>query len=83
VLARCKAKTKAGGACAAPAVKRQSFCFLHSDPGRAAELGCNGGRSNRHIRENEEKEVLRHTTTSAVKKLLAHAMAEIRPGKIA
>jgi hypothetical protein len=36
---RCQAMTKAGGACAAPAIKGGQLCSLHSDPERAAELG--------------------------------------------
>jgi len=29
---RCKAKTRAGGACAAPAMKGGEFCCLHAKP---------------------------------------------------
>jgi len=29
---------KAGGSCAVPAIIGESFCFLHSDTGRAAQL---------------------------------------------
>jgi hypothetical protein len=35
---RCKAMTKAGSSCAAPAIRGGEFCSLHSDPGRAAQL---------------------------------------------
>jgi hypothetical protein len=34
---KCKAKTKAGRQCAAPAVRGSALCALHSDPKRAAE----------------------------------------------
>jgi len=53
---RCKAMTKAGGFCAAPAMKGGQFCSLHADPGRAAELGRKGGMGNRHVYQDDGKE---------------------------
>jgi hypothetical protein len=44
---RCKARTKAGGACQAPAVER-GLCFFHAHPEKLAELGRQGGKRNRH-----------------------------------
>lgn len=44
--ARCKARTKAGGLCKAPAVERE-LCFFHAHPEKVAELGRQGGRRNR------------------------------------
>src|ERR1019366_3856520 len=43
---RCKAQTKAGGVCPAPAVER-GLCFFHAHPEKLAELGRQGGKSNR------------------------------------
>jgi hypothetical protein len=43
---QCKAQTKAGGMCAAPAVER-GLCFFHAHPEKLAELGRQGGKSNR------------------------------------
>ena len=79
---RCKAMTKAGGSCSAPAIRGENFCYLHSDPGRAAQLGRMGGMGNRHVYENDGKEVSPPQTASDVKNLLAYAMAEIRAGKM-
>src|SRR5215469_13393803 len=80
---RCKAMTKAGSACAAPAIRGGGeFCSLHSDPGRAAELGRKGGMGNRHVYENDGKEVPAPQSALDVKNLLAEAMAEIRAGKM-
>lgn len=42
----CKARTKAGGPCQAPAVQR-GLCFFHANPEKLAELGRQGGRKNR------------------------------------
>lgn len=43
----CKAQTKAGGACQAPAVER-GLCFFHAHPEKLAALGRQGGKRNRH-----------------------------------
>ena len=79
---RCKAMTKAGSPCAAPAIKGGQFCSLHADPERAAELGRKGGMGNRHIYQNDGKEVTAPESASDVKNLLAEVMAEIRAGKM-
>ena len=42
----CKARTKAGGACHAPAVEA-GLCFFHANPEKLAELGRQGGQKNR------------------------------------
>jgi general stress protein YciG len=78
----CRAKTKAGGRCAAPAVRGGIYCALHADPERAAKLGRKGGTRNRHIYESDGKEVAAPKTASDVKDLLAEVMAEIRAGKM-
>jgi hypothetical protein len=44
---QCKARTKAGGACQAPAVER-GLCFFHAHPEKLAALGRQGGKKNRH-----------------------------------
>jgi len=41
-----------------------------------------GGMGNRHVYENDGKEVSPPQTASDVKNLLAYAMAEIRAGKM-
>ena len=79
---RCKAMTKAGGSCTAPAIRGGEFCALHSDPGRAAELGRKGGLRNRHTYEQSDEPVAPPESASDVKRMLADAMAEIRSGKM-
>lgn len=44
---QCKAETKDGGVCQAPAVER-GLCFFHANPEKPAELGRQGGKRNRH-----------------------------------
>lgn len=79
---KCKARTKAGRPCAAPAIREGRFCALHSDPGRAAELGRKGGLGNRHVYETDGAKVVTPQTASDVKDLLADAMAHVRAGKM-
>lgn len=43
---RCKARTKAGGPCQAPALEG-GLCFCHAHPEKLAELGRQGGQKNR------------------------------------
>ncbi len=49
---RCKARTKAGGPCQAPAVEG-GLCFCHAHPERLAELGRQGGRKNQRWKVDE------------------------------
>ena len=44
----CHATNKKRELCSAPATDT-GFCFLHSKPGRAAEVGREGGRRNRQV----------------------------------
>ena len=80
---RCKAKTRAGRQCAAPAMRGQPYCSLHANPERASELGRKGGLRNRHTYgRNEPREAATPESAADVKKLLAESMAEIRGGKM-
>jgi hypothetical protein len=60
---RCKAKSETGRT-----LRRSSgqgeFCSLHSNPRCAAELGRKGGTGNRHIFENDGREVAAPQTAS-------------------
>ena len=79
---RCRAKTKAGRQCGAPAIKGGQLCSLHADPDRAGQLGRQGGRRNRRVYQTDEKEVATPRSASDVKEMLAEVMAEIRAGKM-
>jgi hypothetical protein len=79
---RCRAKTKAGGSCAAPAIRGSGFCALHSDPNRAAQLGRKGGARNRKVYDGYVGNVAAPESAGDVKRMLAEAMADIRAGRI-
>jgi hypothetical protein len=79
---KCRAKTKAGSRCAAPAVRDGIYCALHNDPERAAELGRRGGTRSRKVYESPDREIPAPRNARDVKNLLAEAMAEICAGKM-
>ena len=79
---KCRAKTKAGGQCAAPAVREGIYCARHNDPDRAAQLGRKGGANNRKVYEGNDREIPPPQNARDVKNFLSEAMAEIRAGKM-
>jgi general stress protein YciG len=79
---KCRAATKAGRPCAAPAIRSGIYCALHNDPDRAAQLGRKGGANNRKVYEGNEGEIRPPQNACDVKNLLAEAMAEIRTGRM-
>src|SRR5271166_1804944 len=79
---KCRAATKAGRQCAAPAVRGGVFCALHNDPDRAAQLGRKGGSNNRKVYQGNERESTAPQNACDVKNLLAEVVAEIRAGRM-
>jgi len=79
---KCRAETKAGGPCAAPAGRAGNYCALHADPERAAQLGRKGGTKSRRVYEPNEWKGSAPQNACDVKNLLAEAMAEIRAGRM-
>jgi general stress protein YciG len=79
---KCRATTRAGRQCAAPAIRGGICCALHNDPKRAAELGRRGGVKGRKVYESPDREIPAPQTACDVKNLLAEVMAEIRAGKM-
>jgi general stress protein YciG len=79
---KCGAATKAGRQCAAPAVRGGTYCALHNDPDRAAQLGRKGGANNRRVYQGNQREIPPPQSARDVKKLLAEAMANIQAGRM-
>jgi hypothetical protein len=77
---QCKARTKAGGTCMAPAVEG-GLCFCHAHPEKLAELGRQGGRKNRRWKVEEGN--LPHRplkTIGHVSELLEETINRVRQG---
>jgi hypothetical protein len=81
-VGKCRARTKAGRPCAAPAVRGGAYCAIHADPNRAAELGRKGGARNRKMYHGEIQEVLVPQSAADVRRVLAEVMAETRARKM-
>jgi hypothetical protein len=76
---KCRAKNKAGGPCAAPAVGDTKRCVMHS--GRAAALGSKGGRR-RTVYGPTLKEFEPPKTAAELRDILAQSIIEIRNRKL-
>lgn len=78
----CRAKTKAGEPCKAPAAEG-GLCAFHSDPKRAAQLGKLGGCKNRrYVGAVEVVPVRPPQTANEVKDLLANTLAGVYGGRL-
>jgi len=81
MLVQCKATTSSSVRCKAKPHK-DWFCFFHSDPKKAAELGRKGGRRNWHTYETPLQPLAAPESAADVKRMLAKSMAEVRAGKM-
>jgi hypothetical protein len=76
----CKARTKAGDSCPAPAVQR-GLCFFHANPDKLSELGRQGGSKNRHADTGDCDLQHRQLKTIAdVSALLEETINRVRKG---
>ena len=77
---QCKAKTKAGSPCRAPAVEA-GLCFCHAHPEELAELGRQGGLKNRRWKVgNGELEHRPLKSVGQVSELLEETINRVRQG---
>ena len=72
----CSAKNKRGEPCGAPATET-GYCHLHSDPERAAQLGREGGRKNRHVLETDARPLPALDTMTGVCNALAVMIEDV------
>ena len=77
----CKAMNKNGLPCRAHATPA-GYCFLDSDPNRAAELGRAGGRRNRHVIENPLPPLPALETVDDVRTAIAQVSGEVRARRL-
>lgn len=69
---RCKASARIG----------KKYCALHSEEGRAAELGSKGGRRRARFNPESLKSLPAPKTAADVRDLLAQSMVELRAGEL-
>ena len=51
---RCRAKTRSGKPCKAPASK-DGLCPIHTDPSRASDMGRKSGKARRYVMDRKER----------------------------
>jgi hypothetical protein len=79
---QCKKKKRDGVRCRASALFGKRFCALHSELGKAAELGSKGGRRRTVYSPDGLKEFPAPKSAADLRDLLAQSIVEIRTGKL-
>jgi hypothetical protein len=79
---QCQHKKRDGRRCGASALKDQTRCAIHAQPGRAAELGSKGGRRRAAYGPGDLKDFAAPKTAADLRELLAESIIEIRAGKL-
>src|SRR5216684_3776365 len=77
----CSGKTKHGKPCRAAAMER-GLCYLHTNPGRAAELGRIGGRKNRHVVNEVLRPLPAMDSNAGVRAAAEQMLADMYSGRL-
>ena len=81
-IVRCQKPKRDGSQCKASALTGKKYCALHSDPGRAAELGSRGGRRRTVLSPDSLKVFPAPKSAADARDLLAQSMVEVREGQL-
>jgi hypothetical protein len=79
---QCQKRKRDGVRCRANALSSQKYCSLHSELGKAAELGSKGGRRRTVYSPDGLKEFSAPKSAADLRDLLAQSIIEIRTGKL-
>ena len=79
---QCQKKKRDGNRCGARPLTGKKYCALHSDPGKAAELGSKGGRRRTVFSPENLKELEPPKTIGDLRDLLAQSIVDVRAGKL-
>src|SRR5690348_12092702 len=83
---RCRAQTRSGRPCAAPALRDAAYCSLHADPDRASKLGRKSATQRSHsavsANSSGDREYAVPKSADDVKRMLAETMADVRAGRL-
>ena len=77
----CSGKTKHGKPCRAAAME-SGLCYLHTNPGRAAELGRIGGRKNRHVVPEVLRPLPAMNSNAGVRAAAEQMLADMYAGRL-
>jgi hypothetical protein len=76
---RCQKPKRDGSQCKASALTGKKYCALHSDPGRAAELGSRGGRRRTVL---SLKVFPAPRSAADAQEIMAQSVVELRAGQL-
>jgi len=79
---QCQKEKRNGSQCGARARSGRKYCALHSEPGKAAELGSKRGRRRAVYSPDGLKEFAAPRSAADLRDLLAQSIIEIRAGKL-
>ncbi len=79
---RCQKPKRDGSQCKASALTGKKYCALHSDAGRAAELGSRGGRRRTVFSPDSLKMFPAPRSAADARDLLGQSMVEVRAGQL-
>src|SRR5271157_4063888 len=79
---QCQKKKRDGSRCGARALSGKKYRALHSEAGKAAELGSKGGRRRTVFSPENLKELEPPKTVGDLRNLLAQSIVEVRAGKL-
>ena len=78
---RCKGKTKQGKPCGAAATD-SGYCYFHTNPGVAGELGRAGGRRNRHVVSDALRPLPQIDSITGVKAALGQMIEDVYANRL-
>jgi hypothetical protein len=79
---KCTSQRRDGKRCRANAINDQSYCFLHSSPGKASELGKTGGARRRVYDLSKLKRFSPARTPGDLLAIVTQSLCDLREGRI-
>src|SRR5271167_446019 len=79
---QCRKKKQSGTRCRGRALTGKQYCLIHSEPGKAAELGSRGGRRRTVYSPDGLRDFSAPKTPAELMDLMAQSMVDVRMGKM-
>lgn len=77
----CKGTNRRGEPCKAAAT-HTGYCYLHSDPSRAAQLGREGGRRNRHFIDDSARPLPSLDSIAGIRQAISLILEDLYAGRV-
>jgi hypothetical protein len=79
---QCRKKKQSGSRCRGRALTGKKYCLIHSEPGKAVELGSRGGRRRTVYAPDGLKDFPAPKTPAELMDFVAQSMVDVRMGKM-